>query len=212
MKTDELIRAMTADASRRSMPLDTACRLAGALAIVLAAAAFMVTLGPRPDVLASLETVRFVFKFVVTLSLAASAFALLRILARPGAETRGYLPWLAAAPLLLAVAVTFELFAVPSSHWASRLVGVNSLVCLTFIPLIGAAPLVLFLLVLRHGAPTRPMLAGAVAGLLAGGLAAAFYAAHCPDDSPLFVATWYSIAITGLAVIGAFIAPRIVRW
>ena len=40
-----------------------------------------------------------------------------------------------------------------------------------------------------YGVPTRPALAGAVAGLLAGGLAASFYAAHCTDDSPLFVTT-----------------------
>ena len=43
----------------------------------------------------------------------------------------------------------------------------------------------------------------AAAGLLAGGLAATFYAAHCFDDSPLFVVTWYSLAIAGLTVLGA---------
>lgn len=212
MKTDDLIRAMAADAGGRSMPLDAAWRLAGVLAIVLAGAVFLVALGPRADALASLETARFVFKFVVTLSLAASAFVLLRALSRPGGDARALLPWLLTAPLLLVAAVALELFAIPSSDWAARLIGVNSRVCLTFIPLIGAAPLAVFLLALRHGAPTRPALAGAVAGLLAGGLAAAFYAAHCPDDSPLFVATWYSIAITGLAATGALIAPRIARW
>ena len=65
---------------------------------------------------------------------------------------------------------------------------------------------------LRHGAPTRPVLAGAVAGLAAGGLAAAFSAAHCTDESPLFVATWYTIAIAMLAALGAMLAPRVARW
>ncbi|TIM59065.1 MAG: DUF1109 family protein, partial [Mesorhizobium sp.] len=69
-----------------------------------------------------------------------------------------------------------------------------------------------FLAVLRYGAPTRPVLAGAVAGLLAGGLAATFYAAHCFDDSPLFVATWYTIAIAILAALGAFGGRLLVRW
>ena len=84
--------------------------------------------------------------------------------------------------------------------WSASLIGDNSITCLTSIPLIGIAPLAIFLLVLRHGAPTRPGLAGAVAGLLAGGIAATLYAAKCTDDSPLFVATWYTIAIAGLAL------------
>ncbi|MDP9812634.1 hypothetical protein J2W42_005504 [Rhizobium tibeticum] len=82
----------------------------------------------------------------------------------------------------------------------------------SFIPLIGLGPLAVFLAALRHGAPTRPRLAGAVAGLLAGGIAATFYAAHCTDDSPLFVATWYSIAIAGLAALGSVLGRRVARW
>ncbi len=62
------------------------------------------------------------------------------------------------------------------------------------------------------GAPMRPGLAGMVAGLLAGGLGAALYAAHCPDDSPLFVATWYSLAIAIVMVIGGAVGHRILRW
>jgi hypothetical protein len=65
---------------------------------------------------------------------------------------------------------------------------------------------------LRYGAPTRPRLAGAAAGLLAGGLAATLYAAHCPDDSPLFVVTWYSLAIAMVVIAGSLIGPRVLRW
>jgi hypothetical protein len=101
---------------------------------------------------------------------------------------------------------------VPSVSWGARMIGTNSLACLASIPLIGLGPLAIFLATLRHGAPTRPRLAGAVAGVLAGGLSATFYAAHCTDDSPLFVALWYSIAICGLALAGALLAPRAARW
>ena len=61
---------------------------------------------------------------------------------------------------------------------------------------------------LRRG----PHLAGAVAGLVSGGIAATFYAAHCTDDSPLFVAIWYTIAIAALTAIGAVGARGLVRW
>ena len=65
---------------------------------------------------------------------------------------------------------------------------------------------------LRHGAPTRPALAGAIAGLLSAGLAATLYAAHCTDDSPLFVATWYTIATAMVAAIGALAGSRLLRF
>ena len=138
---------------------------------------------------------------MITITLAASAFGVARSLSRPGDAWREAMPYLAAAPALIAIAVVAELFLLPPDAWSAKLIGDNSMACLTSIPLIGIGPLAIFLLALRHGAPTRPALAGAVAGLLAGGIAATFYAAQCTDDSPLFVATWYTIAIAGLALL-----------
>ena len=37
-------------------------------------------------------------------------------------------------------------------------------------------------------------LTGAMAGAAAAGVGALVYASSCPDDSPLFVATWYPLA------------------
>ncbi|NJL07877.1 MAG: DUF1109 domain-containing protein, partial [Methylacidiphilales bacterium] len=54
--------------------------------------------------------------------------------------------------------------------------------------------------------------AGAVAGLAAGALAATLYAAHCPDDSPLFVASWYGLSIAFVTVAGAALGVRLLRW
>ncbi len=183
---------------------------AGAAAVALAAIVFFGVLGARSDIAAAAETFRFLFKFVVTVALAASAFGLLKMLSRPDAEP--HRTGLAVAPMLLAAGIVAELAVSPLGTWSARLVGTNSLVCLTFIPLIGIGPLALLLLALRHGAPSHPMLAGAMAGLAAGGIAATFYAAHCTDDSPLFVATWYTIAIAMLTLAGALAAPRIARW
>jgi len=135
-----------------------------------------------------------------------------RALSRPGETWNKTIPYLAAAPALIAMAVVVELFALPSDTWSANLVGTNGLVCLTYISLIGIGPLAIFLLALRHGAPTKPAFAGAVAGLLAGAIAATLYAAHCTNDSPLFVATWYTIAIAGLAILGAIGASWYARW
>jgi hypothetical protein len=75
------------------------------------------------------------------------------------------------------------------------------------LPLLAAA-----LFGLRHGAPARPAVTGAIAGLLSAGMAATLYASHCSDDSPLFVATWYSIATAVVAAIGALAGSRVLRF
>jgi hypothetical protein len=212
MDINELIKALAADTRPPAVSLSSVWWGAAGLAIILAAAAFFAMLGPRPDVAAAAETLRFLFKFVVTITLAVSAFGLARALSRPGETWRKAMPYLAAAPALIAMAVIVEIVVLPPGTRADKLIGTNSMRCLTYIPLIGIGPLAIFLLALRHGAPTRPAFAGAVAGLVAGGIAATFYAAQCTDDSPLFVATWYTVAIAGLALIGAAAANRFARW
>jgi hypothetical protein len=212
MDTNELIKALAADARPPAASLSSVWWAAAGLAIALAAAVFFALLGPRPDIAAAAQTPRFLFKFVVTITLAVSAFGLARALSRPGEGWREAIPYLAAAPALMAMAAMVEIIVLPPDTWSGELVGTNSMVCLTYIPLIGIGPLAIFLLALRHGAPTRRAFAGAVAGLAAGGIAATFYAAQCTDDSPLFVATWYTIAIAGLALIGAAAADRLAHW
>lgn len=211
MQTGKLIDALAADAGLKPPAMAGAWLLALLAAVAVAAAVFFVTLGPRPDFAIAAETPRFLFKFVVTLVLLASALPGLVAIARPGARlVRTWL--LVAAPLLLVAAVIGELVVLPSDLRATRWIGTNALLCMVFIPVIGLGPLAAFLLGLRHGAPTRPALAGAMAGVSAGALAATFYAAHCIDDSPLFVAVWYTIAIGMLTLAGALAGRLLLRW
>lgn len=212
METNDLIKALAADARPGRISLSTVWWSAAAVAIVIAAAVFLATIGIRPDFPAAAGTVRFPFKFVVTIMLAVSAFGTVRAMSRPGEGWRSAAVYLGLAPLLLAVAVGVELFVLPPASWSARAIGSNGLVCLAYIPLIGIGPLGLFLMALRQGAPTRPELAGAIAGVLSGGIAATFYAAHCTDDSPLFVVIWYSMAILILAAIGSVAARYLARW
>lgn len=212
MKTDELIKTLGADAKTTAMPLGRMWLVVLVFAVIAAAAVFFMTIGMRPDFMQAVHTIRFLFKFVFTATLAITAFLTLRMLAMPGAPAGKYGRWLLVAPLLMAAALVIELIAMPSSVWGERLVGNNMMVCLVSIPFIGLFPLAALLVALKHAAPTRPALSGAVAGLLAGGLAATFYAAHCADDSPLFVATWYGLAITALGGVGALTGRVFLRW
>ena len=52
----------------------------------------------------------------------------------------------------------------------------------------------------------------AAAGLLAAAAAAALYAFHCFDDSPLFVVTWYGLAALPVIALGAAAGHRLLRW
>ena len=209
MRTDQLITALAADTTPPE-------RLAPAFwwtltgAVLVAAVQFGLIIGMRPDIGSALATVRFCFKFVVTGALAASAAVLVLRLARPDGRTGGWM--LATAPVLLAIAVLLELVTVPSSQWLDRLVGSNARHCLTIIPGLSIVPLGLFLWVLRRGAPRRPGLAGAVAGLLAAGIAATLYASNCTDDSPLFVAVWYTLATAIVTLPAGLLGRRLLRW
>ncbi|PJI41028.1 NrsF family protein [Ferrovibrio sp.] len=212
MKTDDLIHAIAEDAAPTGLHPQRSLALALAGAVTAVAILFWLLLGPRGNALASLAEPRFVLKFLVTLGLVAAAIGLVQRLIRPGAAVGIWRSALLLAPGLLLIGIAGELVTVPSGSWMTVLIGTNSRLCLTFIPLMGLAPLGLILLALRSGAPTRPALTGAVAGLIAGGISAAFYASHCPDDSPLFVATWYVLAIALLAGLGALLGRRLLRW
>lgn len=211
MKTDDLIRALAADAHRHSAEPGRMMGMVLPLAALLAGTIFLGALGPRPDIAAAFATVRFDFKLAVVAILAVSALALLLRIARPDADWR-LAALLVLAPATLLAGVAAELMALPGADWAAAATGVNAFVCLTFIPLIGLGPLALFIGFLRKGAPVRPALAGAIAGVASGGLAALLYALHCTDDSPLFVAIWYTGGIVILAGLGALAGRLAVRW
>ncbi len=133
-------------------------------------------------------------------------------LVRPGADPRPYGRLLVVLALVLAAAVGIELMVVSPAHWEASWIGHNALVCMVLIPTLAFGPLVAALIVLKQGAPTNPTLAGAGAGLLAAALGAALYATHCPDDLPLFVACWYSLATVIVVTIGGIAGSKWLRW
>ncbi len=212
METDQLIRTLAADNAHRARPVGSVLALSLLLAAPVSIAIFLTVLGVRPDVMIAMRNPLFDLKFAVTLALAISAIAISLHLSRPEASLRGW-PWLLLIPIALLVAgIGGEMMMPQRPPMMIRLMGRNAWNCLTSIPLMALPLLAAALLGLRHGAPTRPAVAGAIAGLLSAGLAATLYASHCTDDSPLFVATWYTIAAALVAAIGALAGPRVLRF
>lgn len=212
MKTDDLISAISADAATPPRRLGPALVAGLVLSAAAAAIVFATVLHIRPDVAQALATVRFPLKFVFVAAFAAAAVALVLRLARPGADSAPARRGVFAAAALLGVAVIVELSATQSGDWPRMLFGRNWLLCLACIPMLSAVPLAILIAALRRGAPDSPAALGAAAGLLAGTVGALFYAAHCVDDSPLFVAAWYSAAIALVTAAGAAAGARLLRW
>ena len=212
METDQLIRTLAADNAHRARPVGFVLALALVAAVPVSAAMFFAELGVRPDVMTAMRNPFFDLKFAVTLALAIPAIAISLHLSRPEASLHGW-AWLLLIPAgLLVIGTASEMMMPQRLPMMTRLVGTNSRTCLTAIPLMSLPLLAAALVGLRHGAPTRPAVAGAIAGLLSAGLAATLYASHCTDDSPLFVATWYTIATVLVAAIGALAGSRLLRF
>ncbi|QWG11717.1 DUF1109 domain-containing protein [Bradyrhizobium sediminis] len=212
METEQLIRILAADNAHRARPVGWVLALALLSAAPVSVAMFVAELGVRPDVMTAMRNPFFDLKFAVTLALAISAIAISLHLSRPEASLQGW-GWLLLIPAgLLVAGIASEMMMPQRLPVMTRLVGRNSMVCLTAIPLLSLPLLAAALIGLRHGAPARPAVAGAIAGLLSAGLAATLYAAHCIDDSPLFVATWYTIATAMVTAIGALAGSRVLRF
>lgn len=212
MDTNDLIRTLAADNDTHERSVGNLLLAALVLAVPVSTALFLANMGVRPDVMTAMDNPLFDLKFVVTIALAAAAIAISLHLSRPEASL-GKWAWLLAIPVgLLGIGMMGEMMMPNRAPISERLIGSNSRICLTAIPLLSLPLLAAALVALRRGAPSRPAVAGAFAGLLSAGLAATLYAAHCTDDSPMFVATWYTIAIGFVAAIGALAGSRVLRF
>jgi hypothetical protein len=212
VKTSEFIAALAADPVPEPIRLGRRFSAALALGLVGALTLYLLVVGPRPDFVAALGTIRFNLKFVNALALALPSILLLLRLARPDARPGALALWLFAPLVLLAAAVVVELIVVPQDEWLPRLIGHNMRYCMTMIPMMAAPIMAALIWALKSGAPRHPGWTGALAGAAAAGLASFLYASHCPDDSPLFVATWYPLATLVCAAAGAWAGRRFLAW
>ncbi|WP_441229214.1 NrsF family protein [Tardiphaga sp. 215_C5_N2_1] len=212
MDTDRLIQTLAADNDQRPRSVSTQLAMALLVTLPVVAAMLLVTLGIRPDFMSAMRNPFFDTKFLVTLALAIPAIVISVHLSRPEASLGRWIWLLLLSPFILIVALIVEMTMPQRAPMMVRIIGRNSSLCsaaitLLSLPILGGA-----MIALRHGAPSRPAIAGALAGLMSAGLGATFYAAHCADDSPLFVATWYTLAALVVAALGAAIGSKVLRY
>lgn len=213
MKTDDLVAMLSANVEpierglvRRTISIAVAAGVAIALCLMLAG------LGVRADLTTTRAIVFLLLKVAFALMVVGLAVGYLMRLARPGAR-QGISPFTIVVPFAaVALLGAISLGGAPSSHWNRMILGDEWLECLLSIPIIAIVPFAVTIFAVRRAAPTNLVRAGAVAGLVAGGISAMAYALHCTDNSLPFVAVWYGATIVLCTLAGAALGPRLLRW
>ncbi|MGH6623600.1 MAG: NrsF family protein [Burkholderiaceae bacterium] len=213
MRTDDLV-AMLANGAGAAAPMHAGRRMALASTIgALTAAPLLIGwLGLNPELAEAARLPMFWVKLGFAGAVAAGALAVTRRLARPGDRVQRALCslavpfallWILAALVLAAAAPEAREELVFGETWASCPINIALLSVPTFIAAFAA---------MKALAPTRLVLAGASAGLLAGAVGAWVYTLHCPELAAPFLGLWYIFGMLIPAVIGALLGPRLLRW
>jgi hypothetical protein len=214
MNTQQLIHTLASDLQTGTGP--TRSRLSWlrlalmtGLASLVSLAAILLLLAPSPHLVHG-PGATIGFSALAGGTLAAGAFWATLKLSYP--EGRLGLWWLLLPLGILLLGLGLEMSETPRSSWSTRLWGNSPGACFLCVTALSLPILAATLVALRDGAPSHPRLCGAMAGLLAGGIAAALYTLHCPEDSLLFVASWHVPAVLTVTLFGALAAGRWLRW
>jgi hypothetical protein len=206
--TDDLIRSLASTAgTRRSVSLQAAFAVAGAASLACALFLVFSVIGIRHDFAEMAVHLPFGFKLAYTLSLVVGMFVVALYAATPGASATALYALLPTV-ILLALGVVFDPTAFPVMGRTSTAV----VYCVSSIVLLSLPAMILTFGVMRKGAPTRPLFAGAVIGMLSASVGALAYTLACKNDGTAFVAIWYLAACAIMALVGAVAGRRVLRW
>jgi hypothetical protein len=181
------------------------------LSILLSLTGMFLWLGPRPEIGVAMLSASFWIKAGYTFLVGTAGLFAIERLGRPGATATASFVIVAMAIALLALAAGIEIAMAPSGERSELLLGGSSSVCSWMIAVLSLPLLIGAFYTLRHLAPTRYALAGAAAGLMAGGYGACIYSLHCTEYALPFLATWYTFGVLAVALAGALMS-RLLRW
>lgn len=215
MKTDDLI-AMLATNAEPVVPAAPVRQYAPALGAGVAGSMlvmlFVLDLGFRPDMGQAILLPMFWIKLAFPLATGFLALAVVSRLARPGMPLGIWPATLILPTTVIWVLAGLSIARAQPAEAANLVSGISWQVCTFYITAIALPPFVAAMWAMRGMAPTRLVLSGAAAGLLAGAIGAAVYALYCPEMEPVFLGIWYLLGMLVPAAIGAALGRWILRW
>ena len=206
--TDDLIRSLASTAGvRRSASLQTAFAVTGAASLACALLLVFLVIGIRPDFADMAIRMPFGFKLAYTGSLVVGTSVVALYAATPGASATALYALLPAV-IFLALGVLFDPTGFPIMGRTNTAV----VFCVSSILFLSLPAMMLMFVAMRKGAPTQPLFAGAVVGMVSASVGAMAYTLACKNDGTAFVAIWYTAACAIMAFIGAVAGHRVLRW
>jgi hypothetical protein len=206
--TDDLIRSLASTAgTRRSASLQAAFAVTGAASLACTLLLVFSVIGIRQDFADMAVRMPFAFKVAYTGALVVGTSVVALYAATPGASATALCALLPAF-ILLALGVIFDPTAFPIMGRTNTAVAL----CVGSILFLSLPAVIMTFVVMRKGAPTRLLFAGAVVGMLSASVGALAYTLACKNDGTAFVAIWYAVACAIMAAIGAVVGHRVLRW
>jgi hypothetical protein len=213
MKTNDLIAMLATEASATPTvsPLRR-CAQATAAGVAVSLTLVLTLWGLNPELNALAHTQAFWVKVVWLVLTCTFAAPVVMHLARPGVVAGRGVWGIAAALVGMALLALMQVATVDAHTGMQLMLGRSWQECSASIAALSVPLLAALLWMLRDMAPTRPALAGASAGLMAGTLASLVYSLHCTETAYAFVAVWYVVGIAVMAGSGALMGLRLLRW
>lgn len=213
MRTDDLVTMLAANAAPVE-PRATQRRFVTALGWGAFGSTLLmaVMLGVRPDVAEAARLPMFWVKLAFPIAIAFVALRAAERLSRPGALLRKVPHALCGVVLAIWLLALLTLMTASPAERAVLIYGQSWYVCPFYIGTLSIPAFVASLWAMKGLAPTRLVLAGSAAGLLAGGVGAAAYALYCIEMAAPFLAVWYVLGMLLPTLAGALVGRFVLRW
>lgn len=213
MNHDALIQALCDDLTpvqpmRAEQQMGQGLLAGGLVSLVI----LVLTLGVQPGLASTGAMASLSIKLGCMLAVGWIALRTLAALARPGAKPPALLIPLAKVMAVLSAVALAQLAILPQIDLMRFVMGASWHICPLRIAALSLPLQFAVFHVLRRQAPVALRRTGAVAGLCAGGVAAAIYAFACTEQSAGFVMLWYSLGVALASLVGMLLGPRVLHW
>ncbi|WP_242128053.1 DUF1109 domain-containing protein [Sphingobium sp. Sx8-8] len=132
----------------------------------------------------------------------------MRSLAPPASSRRGLMLALGTAALAIAGGLLVTSAADSGRSLLDRLSPVHGMLCATTITVLAMPMMAALGVLMRRAAPVRPKESALACGLAAATCAALIFTLCCPMNDPLYIAVWYSLGVTFVALAARWLLPR----